>query len=94
MTENQKPTLDLRIPLPIIMTLLIQTGGMLWYAASAKASVESRIGTVEQWINNNSQVIERVTRVEEKVTTLKEQATRIEDKLDVVLDTRQSRSGR
>lgn len=87
-TTSHKPVIDLRIPLPIIVTILLQTAGFIYWTSSWKTEISGRVDVVERWVNQNNQLLERVTRVEEKVGGLKEQSTRIETKLDTALEKR------
>lgn len=82
---RSKPILDLRIPLPIIAVVLVQTCTFVWWQASTQSDRDRRLETLEQWVSQNNHVIERVIRVEEKVGNLKEQTNRIEGKLDEAL---------
>lgn len=77
MTQD-KWRVDKHIPVAMLLALFMQTAGIVWWAAS----LEARVGVLEQWMKQNTMVIERMGRVEERVEGLKEQAMRIEVKLD------------
>lgn len=75
---------DKRIPLALIVTLLIQTGGIAWWAsaissAQAEATkervkIETRVGQVEA---SRDDLKERVIRIESKIEGQNETLQRI-----------------
>jgi len=69
---------DRRIPLALLFGLLLQTGGVLFWAGSAA----ERINEVERQTRANTSVIERVVRLESEVTAQHETLARIETKID------------
>lgn len=60
--------LDRRVPIALILTLMIQTGGALWWAATATARLEQ----VEKRIEMSAPVTEKVIRVETKLEAISE----------------------
>lgn len=73
-------SLDKRVPLALIVTIVIQTVSVIWFAASLWQQVQSqdaRIAAIEA-IKTES----RLVRVEEALANVKPQLDRIETKLD------------
>ena len=65
--------LDKKIPIAIIVTLFIQTGGIIWWAASASA----RLDQVERAQLASSPHSDRLTRVEVKLENVERGVTEI-----------------
>lgn len=79
---------DKRVPLSIILTLLLQTGGIVWWAAGESASTRDairRIELIEAFdLNVDGQmklVGDRLARIEERTTDQLHTLERIEDTL-------------
>lgn len=69
---------DRRIPLALLFGLLLQTGGVLFWAGAAA----ERISEVERQTRANASMIERVVRLESEVMSQHETLGRIENKID------------
>jgi hypothetical protein len=73
-------SLDKRVPLALILALVTQTGGAVWWASAQSSrldSAETRISAIEA-----VKVDTRLVRLEEAMANLKPQLDRIETKLD------------
>jgi hypothetical protein len=86
-TPDNHWSLDKRIPIALIATLAIQTGGVLVWAGQ----VSQRIDMLERQSAEQKSFGERITRVEVTVETVKETTkdmkdavTRIEQKIDTI----------
>lgn len=83
--KSEKWKLDKHIPVAVIVAILVQTSGAIWWAATVTTRMDDmdrRIDTNAITINQSRIVLERMSRVEERVDGLKEQTNRIENKLD------------
>lgn len=73
-------SVDKRVPLALILTIIVQTVGVVWFAAALWNQVQSqgdRISAIEA-----VKVDTRLVRLEEAMANLKPQLDRIETKLD------------
>lgn len=74
-------TIDRRIPLALITTLLVQFGGFVWWFSS----VESRLTVKEQRLDEDqraiSAIVERLARIEERANAQLELLRRIDGRL-------------
>ncbi len=61
--------LDKRVPIALIITLLIQAGGAVWWAATTSG----RISAIEQLVS--SSITGRLNRIEDKLDRLIEKRT-------------------
>lgn len=70
MAENEeKPshwTVDKKVPLALILTIIIQTGAMLWWAAS----LSERVNNLERQQSASAPQADRLTRVEVKIEAI------------------------
>jgi len=83
---NQEPwSVDRRIPVALIVTLIVQTVGILYWAAG----LEHRVTTVENWIETNQATQTRLVRVEERLISVREG---LDDLKQVVLQSRNDES--
>lgn len=73
---------DRRIPIALVLTILIQTGGAVWWLSS----LNSRVSSLEEKITVFSSQPERLVRVETQVEALTKTVDRIERKIDRALD--------
>ena len=74
--------LDRRVPLALIVTLLLQTAGMVWWAANLSA----RVVELERKQAKMEARGDRITRLEANQVHISSTLTRIESKLDDKLD--------
>lgn len=58
--------LDRRVPIALILTILIQSGSALWWAAGVSAKVD----TLERQAATNSNQAERIVRLETKMDAI------------------------
>ena len=80
--EPQHWHLDKRVPVTIILALLGQTMGFVWYAAM----LESRVGHLENRAVIAESYGERLTRLEERLQSTNQILERIDKKIDKALD--------
>lgn len=87
-------TLDKKIPIAIIFALLVQGGGLAWWAAT----LEGRLSVAERSIVklDGSQIEQRadrdrMIRLEERIISMVEEQRRMNGKLEVLLDERRPR---
>lgn len=71
--SDTKWHLDRKVPVSIIITILIQTGGVMWWAASAN----ERLNSLEQKMVMLAPQGDRLTRVEVNIETIKDSLTEI-----------------
>ncbi|MCV6577445.1 MAG: hypothetical protein OIF58_17110 [Cohaesibacter sp.] len=77
--NNREPWhLDKRVPVALIVTLMIQTFGVIWWAAS----MSERVNFLERQMQERSDQSERLTRLEVNMKAVVSATTRIERKLD------------
>ena len=69
--------LDRRVPLALITALLIQTGGVIWWAAN----LSSRVDTLESWVRDNRVIGERLAVIEQVVQLSREDLKEIKGSL-------------
>lgn len=81
-------TIDRRIPLALITTLLIQFGGFIWWFSSVESRLtvkEQRLARVEQRLDDDqrtiSAIVERLARIEERSNAQLELLRRIDGRL-------------
>lgn len=74
----RKWELDLRVPLATLLMLLVQTVGVIWWAADTSG----RLSRAEADIAQLSNVGERMVRVETLTEQNQESLERIEDRLE------------
>ena len=78
-------SLDWKWFLPLLITIALNAGGTLWWAAT----MESRVTVVEQALtaiqSSRPVNLDRLTRVESTAADVKERLNRIEGKLDAVI---------
>jgi hypothetical protein len=60
--------LDKRVPLALIVTLALQSGAFIWWAAKA----DNRLEYLERTVNASAPQIERVIRLEAKMDSVAE----------------------
>ncbi len=73
--------LDKQISIALIVSMLIQSSAVVWWAAR----IESRVETLELHDSNNTLLLDRVTRVEERIISLKETTLQFDQKLEEAL---------
>ncbi len=76
--------LDRSVPAALIVTVVIQFVGFVWWASS----VNERVTALERDIKQSSALIERVTRVETRADGIYRQLEKIDRKLDRIADKR------
>ena len=80
MAEPAHWTVDRRVPLALILTIVTQTAGIVWWASAQSArldSAETRLAAIESVKTET-----RLVRLEETMANLKPTLDRIETKLD------------
>lgn len=78
MEQRTHWTLDKKIPLALIVTIMLQTAAAIWWAAS----INWRVGQLEKSVDNSSSLSTRVVKLEVLMEQVKETANTIERKLD------------
>ena len=100
MPDHGKFRISWTVPIPMIASVMLSAGGILWAIASWKAQVENqmtiatfqrnansnRLTQMEANIANNGTLAERVKGVEVNVEALKTQSQNIEMKIDRLID--------
>lgn len=84
-------TLDRKVPLAIILALLVQGGGLAWWAASLEGRVvqaEKIIVRLEGRETETRESRERLIRLEERMIAIDENLRRAGNKLEALLDDR------
>lgn len=96
MSEKEHWSVDKKIPLALVITLLIQTCGVVWYAsqiASRVSVVEDRNTKLEVEVgklkDGSSDARERFAKAETAMQAFVETTRRMETKLDRLLDGQQ-----
>lgn len=76
--ENWK--IDKHIPVAVIITIILQTFGVIWWAAR----IDSRVAAIEQLnLEERTQVIEKdIPVIREKINNIEKSTDRIEKKID------------
>lgn len=82
----EKWKLDKHIPIALLVGILLQTFGLVWWFATWKAEYGTRITMLERWVKQNDQLLERVKGVEVRVDGILQQNSRIERKIDQYFD--------
>ena len=80
MAEGRHWTVDKRVPLALIVTLVVQTAGIVWWASSMASTVAAqgqRVVALE-----NTRAGERLAVLESTIGDVRAQLNRIEAKLD------------
>ena len=84
-------TLDKKIPIAIIFALLVQGGGLAWWAAT----LEGRLSVAERSIvkldgrdGEQRADRDRMIRLEERIISMVEEQRRMNGKLELLLDER------
>lgn len=76
------------VPIALILALLMQTAGIVWWAATIQAenaALRDRVVILEQAANSNRVVSEKLARVEERVESLRGDLARLEGLLRQLL---------
>lgn len=80
-TKKESWHLDRRVPLALIFALLVQTAGIVWWAATLQAEnegQETRISRLEQQNAQSTVLGERLARLEERLEGVRSDTARIE----------------
>lgn len=87
MSNAESWHLDKRVPLALIVALLGQAIGALWYVGRMEARFDARIAVIEQQIREQAARDERQDRfVAESVALLRSHLERMEAKLDRIYE--------
>src|SRR3546814_15995778 len=79
--ERESWHLDRRVPLALILALTVQTGGIVWWAATLQANgeaLQSRVEKLEAQASSGLQIGERIARLEERLEGVRSDTGRIE----------------
>jgi hypothetical protein len=68
MNGDNKWHLDKRVPIALIVTMMLQTGGIIWWAASAS----ERLSALEKKVDSTAPQADRLTRVEVKLDVVQD----------------------
>jgi hypothetical protein len=71
--DDKRWHLDKKVPLALILTIAIQTGGFVWWAASTN----ERVANLERRVDASAPQADRLTRVEVKIEAVQEGITEI-----------------
>lgn len=95
-SEKEHWTVDKKIPLALVITLLVQTGGVVWWSSQLSSRVnmieerniklEVEIGKLK---DNSGEIRERFAKAETTMLAFVETTRRIETKLDRLIDDKQ-----
>ena len=69
-------TLDKRVPLVLVLAIVLQTGGIVWWAATQNAATA-------QNAEDTAELALRVERIELSAPTVSERLTRVETTLSI-----------
>lgn len=69
--------LDKKVPIALIVTIMVQTAGGIWWAAT----VNARVNTLEAAVVQTAPQADRLTRVEVKIENVERGVNRIESVL-------------
>lgn len=86
MPDQEHWTVDKRVPLALVVTILIQSAAAIWWASSISGTVAvqgQKIGALEA-----QRAGERLAVVESTIGDVKQQLNRIEAKLDRLAESR------
>lgn len=78
-------SLDKRVPLALIITLSLQTGGAVWWAAN----LSSRVTSLEDKIAATASYDARLVKLETNAENIKQALENISAKLDRLIERRQ-----
>ncbi|MFC2252520.1 hypothetical protein ACETRX_22985 [Labrys portucalensis] len=94
--EKEHWSVDKKIPAALVITLLLQTGGIVWWVSSLNSRVtvveEKAIATrldIDKLKDVSGEAKERFARTETTLISVVETTRRVESKLDRLLDDRQ-----
>lgn len=79
MDVDRRWTVDKKIPVAIILTILVQTAGGIWWAAT----VNARVNTLEASIIQAAPQADRLTRVEVQLEVVKDGISEIKRLIQV-----------
>src|SRR3546814_5575656 len=68
--ERENWHLDRRVPLALILALTVQTGGIVWWAATLQANgeaLQTRVEKLAAQASSGLQIGERIARLEERL---------------------------
>jgi predicted Holliday junction resolvase-like endonuclease len=83
-TEARSWTLDLHVPVAVLVTILVQTAGVVWWGARLDTNVtgqEARIIRLEKAYQDQRTIDERTIRLEEQQKSAEKAYNRLEDAL-------------
>lgn len=68
---------DRKVPIAVIIALMMQTGGFIWWGAKA----DERLSALERKVESSAPQGDRLTRVEVNLESIKESLTEIKSRL-------------
>lgn len=78
--------LDKRVPIALVVTIMLQTAGIVWWAATLTANQErlnekvvEQQAQINRFINERDDNRDRLTRLETQLTEIKMTLTRVAD---------------
>jgi hypothetical protein len=74
MEHDDKWHLDRRVPIALIMAIVVQTSGLVWWASS----LSERVSSLEKTRDATAPQADRLTRVEVKIENVQTTVERIE----------------
>ena len=91
MTRDTSWHLDKRVPVSIILTLLLQTSGFVWWFAHNSAATEHRLTSIEKTLQSRSEEPARIVRLETEMIELRRSLNKIERSQDRIIQLLQKR---
>lgn len=80
-------SVDKKVPVALIVTLIIQTGGFIWWTSA----LNERVKTLETLSATAPMQADRLTRVEVQVTTMQRDVTEIKSDIKTIINKRNTR---
>ncbi len=82
--------LDRKVPIALIVTIIVQTAGIVWWAAN----VDTRLAVIEKTDAAQGGYADRLTRLESAKEDVSRRLDRIEVKIDRILETWSTRTAK
>ncbi len=83
--EQRHWTVDKRVPIALIVTIIIQSAGIIWWASE----LSSRVASLEEYRGTTVSFDSRIVRLETNAENIRQALQIISDKLDRLIERRQ-----